>query len=46
MTFHVFFLTITIQKARLSKEELEHEQRVQQIMDKVKDRQISFYNHL
>ncbi|MGG0240505.1 YrzI family small protein [Bacillus rhizoplanae] len=46
MTFHIFFLTITIQKTRLSKEELEHEQCVQKIMDEVKDRQISFYNHL
>lgn len=46
MTFHVFFLTITIQKARLSEEELEHKQHVQQIVDEVKDRQISFYNHL
>ncbi|MGF9967038.1 YrzI family small protein [Bacillus rhizoplanae] len=46
MTFHIFFLTITIQKTRLSKEEIEHEQRVQKIMDEVKDRQISFYNHL
>lgn len=46
MTFHVFFLTITIQKTRLSEEELEHKQHVQQIVDEVKDRQISFYNHL
>ncbi|MEH6891258.1 YrzI family small protein [Bacillus sp. JJ864] len=46
MTFHVFFLMITIQKTRLSEEELEHKQRVQQIVDEVKDLQISFYNHL
>ncbi|MDM5188955.1 YrzI family small protein [Bacillus sp. DX4.1] len=46
MTFHVFFLTITVQKNRLSEADLLHEQQIQKAIDEVKDRQVSFYNHL
>ncbi|MDM5188959.1 YrzI family small protein [Bacillus sp. DX4.1] len=46
MTFHVFFLTITIQKKRLSEEEILREQHLKQIMDEVQDRRSLYYNHL
>ncbi|MDM5155255.1 YrzI family small protein [Bacillus sp. DX1.1] len=46
MTFRVFFLTITIQKSRLSEEEILRKQQLKQIMDEVQDRRSSYYNHL
>lgn len=46
MTFRVFFLTITIQKRCLSETEIVHEQQIRQLMDEVKDRRSSYYNHL
>ncbi|PFP82620.1 YrzI family protein, partial [Bacillus cereus] len=44
--FKAFFLTITIQKRKLSKNELSHEQQIKNIMDEVKERQSSYYNRL
>ncbi|PFM31742.1 YrzI family protein [Bacillus cereus] len=46
MKFKAFFLTITIQKRKLSKNELSHEQQIKNIMDEVKERQSSYYNRL
>ncbi|GAB6421916.1 hypothetical protein bcgnr5390_04060 [Bacillus luti] len=46
MKFKAFFLTITIQKRKLSQKEIIHEQHVQNTMDEVKELQSSFYNRL
>ncbi|GAB6432203.1 hypothetical protein bcgnr5390_04070 [Bacillus luti] len=46
MKFKAFFLTITIQKRKLSLKEIIHEQHVQNTMDEVKELQSSFYNRL
>ncbi|OFD92197.1 hypothetical protein BWGOE13_29100 [Bacillus mycoides] len=46
MKFKAFFLTITIQKRKLSKDEISREQQIKNIMDGVKERQSSYYNHL
>ncbi|WP_283750306.1 YrzI family small protein [Bacillus cereus] len=46
MKFKAFFLTITIQKHKLSKDEISHEQQIKNIMDRVKERQSSYYNRL
>lgn len=44
MKFHLFFLTITIQKQHLSMNELQHEQQIKQMRNELKERQ-SFYIH-
>ncbi|MED0931948.1 YrzI family small protein, partial [Bacillus mobilis] len=41
-----FFLTITIQKRKLSQKEILREQHIQTIMNEVKERQASYYNRL
>ncbi|PGM91417.1 YrzI family small protein [Bacillus cereus] len=46
MKFKAFFLTITIQKHKLSKDEISREQQIKNIMDEVKERQSSYYNRL
>ena len=46
MKFKVFFLTITIQKHKFSRDEISHEQQIKNIMDDVKERQSSYYNRL
>lgn len=46
MKFKAFFLTITIQKRKLSQKEILREQHIQTIMDKVKERQASYYSRL
>ncbi|MEK4572751.1 YrzI family small protein [Bacillus sp. FSL E2-8868] len=46
MKFKAFFLTITIQKRKLSKVEIYREQQIKNIMDEVKERQSSYYNRL
>ncbi|KOS27791.1 sporulation protein [Bacillus anthracis] len=46
MKFKVFFLTITIQKRKLSQSEILREQHIQTIMDEVKERQASYYTRL
>ena len=46
MKFKAFFLTITIQKHKLSQKEILREQHIQTIMNEVKERQASYYNRL
>ncbi|MGG0283284.1 YrzI family small protein [Bacillus pacificus] len=46
MKFKAFFLTITIQKRKLSQNEILHEQHIQTIMDEVKEHQASYYSRL
>ncbi|HFJ9246691.1 YrzI family small protein [Bacillus anthracis] len=46
MKFKAFFLTITIQKRKLSQSEILREQNIQTIMDEVKERQASYYTRL
>ncbi|MCU5376413.1 YrzI family small protein [Bacillus cereus] len=46
MKFHLFFLTITIQKETLSEPELKQEQQYKQIMDEIRDRRSKYYSHL
>ncbi|KOS27790.1 sporulation protein [Bacillus anthracis] len=46
MKFKVFFLTITIQKRKLSQSEILRDQHIQTIMDEVKERQASYYTRL
>ncbi|MDA1677833.1 YrzI family small protein [Bacillus cereus group sp. TH152-1LC] len=46
MKFKAFFLTITIQKRKLSQKEILREQHIQSIMNEVKERQVSYYNRL
>ncbi|MDH4421585.1 YrzI family small protein [Bacillus cereus] len=46
MKFKAFFLTITIQKRKLSQKEISHDQHVQNTMDEVKELQSFFYNRL
>ncbi|ADH07424.1 MULTISPECIES: YrzI family small protein [Bacillus] len=46
MKFKAFFLTITIQKRKLSQKEILREQHIQSIMDEVKERQSSYYTRL
>ncbi|ALC52549.1 YrzI family protein [Bacillus thuringiensis] len=46
MKFKAFFLTIIIQKRKLSQKEILREQHIQSIMDEVKERQSSYYTRL
>ncbi|MBK5447280.1 YrzI family small protein [Bacillus sp. TH22] len=46
MKFKALFLTITIQKRKLSRDEISREQQIKNIMDDVKERQSSYYNLL
>ncbi|MBJ8052669.1 YrzI family small protein [Bacillus cereus] len=46
MKFKAFFLTITIQKRKLSKGEILREQQIKNIVDEVKERRSSYYNRL
>ncbi|MCW9132241.1 YrzI family small protein [Bacillus paramycoides] len=46
MKFKAFFLTITIQKRKFTKDEISREQHIKNIMDEVKERQSSYYNRL
>ncbi len=46
MKFKAFFLTITIQKRKLSQSKILREQHIQTIMDEVKERQASYYTRL
>ncbi|AVP48116.1 YrzI family small protein [Bacillus thuringiensis] len=46
MKFKAFFLTITIQKRKLSQKEILREQHIQNIMDEVKERRSSYYTRL
>ncbi|MCP8968381.1 YrzI family small protein [Ectobacillus ponti] len=42
MTFHLLFITIQIAKRRKSAAEVQHEQRVQERMDALKERQTAY----
>lgn len=46
MKFHLFFLTISIQKETLSEAELKQEQQYKMIMDEIRDRRSKYYTHL
>ncbi|AYF06984.1 sporulation protein [Bacillus wiedmannii] len=46
MKFKAFFLTITIQKRKLSQKEILREQHIQTIMGEVKERQAFYCNRL
>jgi uncharacterized protein (TIGR02413 family) len=41
MTLNILFLTITIRRRKLSREEVNHQEMVNQLYEKHKDRQIS-----
>ncbi|MBM7701440.1 YrzI family small protein [Metabacillus iocasae] len=43
MTLNIFFLTITIQPRKLTKDELEHARRVKKIEEQMKDRKYEFH---
>ncbi|WP_439741462.1 YrzI family small protein [Bacillus pseudomycoides] len=46
MKFHVFFLTISIQKMRLSEAEIAQEQQYKKMIDDIRDRRSNYYTHL
>ncbi|KEK22920.1 YrzI family small protein [Bacillus gaemokensis] len=46
MKFHVFFLTITIQKKTFSDADILHDQQIKIAMDEVKERQTPYSSHL
>lgn len=46
MKFHLFFLTITIQKKNLSEAELKQEEQYKEIMDEIRDLRSKYYSHL
>ncbi|HFK1762742.1 sporulation protein [Bacillus wiedmannii] len=46
MKFHLFFLTITIQKKTFSEAELKQEQQYKQVIDEIRDRRSKYYSHL
>ncbi|CAM3885499.1 MULTISPECIES: YrzI family small protein [Bacillus cereus group] len=46
MKFHLFFLTITIQKKNYSEAELKQERQYKQVIDEIRDRRSKYYSHL
>ncbi|MES9691215.1 YrzI family protein [Bacillus toyonensis] len=46
MTISVLFLSITIQRNRRSNTELLHNERIEKVMDDVKERQVLYCDHL
>ncbi|MFQ6335412.1 YrzI family small protein [Bacillus sp. AF62] len=46
MKFHLFFLTITIQKETISRNELKQERQYKQVIDEIRDRRSKYYTHL
>ncbi|PEL80314.1 YrzI family small protein [Bacillus wiedmannii] len=46
MKFHLFFLTITIQKKNYSDAELKQEQQYKQVIDEIRDLRSKYYSHL
>ncbi|PEB80244.1 YrzI family small protein [Bacillus nitratireducens] len=46
MKFKVFFLTITIQKNKLSESDTLHDRQIEQAMGNVKERQSHYCSHL
>jgi len=43
MTLNIFFLTITINKRKISLKEAEHQEMVERLYEKNKDRQATMY---
>jgi uncharacterized protein (TIGR02413 family) len=43
MTLHILFLTITIRKRKVSEEEAAHQEMVERLYEKNKDRQAAMY---
>jgi len=43
MTLNIFFLTITIHKRKMSRKEAAHQEMVESLYEKNKDRQASMY---
>ncbi|MGU3371705.1 YrzI family small protein [Bacillus mycoides] len=46
MRFHLFFLTITIQKETISANEIKQEEQYKKIIDEIRDRRSKYYTHL
>ncbi|PEI94304.1 YrzI family protein [Bacillus pseudomycoides] len=46
MKFQVFFLTITVQRSKVSEAEILQEQQIKKMMDEVKERQVPYCSHL
>ncbi|MBJ7957236.1 YrzI family small protein [Bacillus mycoides] len=46
MRFHLFFLTITIQKDTISANEVNQEEQYKKIIDEIRDRRSKYYTHL
>ncbi|WP_377865343.1 YrzI family small protein [Bacillus sp. R86525] len=46
MKFHLFFLTITIQKETISADEVKQEKQYKKIIDEIRDRKSKYYTHL
>ncbi|EJV71878.1 hypothetical protein BWGOE4_28260 [Bacillus mycoides] len=46
MKFHLFFLTITIQKETISANEVQQEVQYKKIIDEIRDRRSKYYTHL
>ncbi|TKI79895.1 YrzI family small protein [Bacillus mycoides] len=46
MRFHLFFLTITIQKETISVNEVKQEEQYKKIIDEIRDRRSKYYTHL
>ncbi|PFK47741.1 YrzI family protein [Bacillus cereus] len=46
MKVHVFFLTITIEKKRLSEAEMVQEQQYKKVIDNIRDLRSKYYTHL
>ncbi|MES5893734.1 MULTISPECIES: YrzI family small protein [Bacillus cereus group] len=46
MTINVLFLSITIQRNTLSKAEMLHNEQIEKAMDRVKERQAHYCDHL
>ncbi|EEL87415.1 YrzI family protein [Bacillus cereus] len=46
MKFHLFFLTITIQKETISADEVKQQKQYKKIIDEIRDRRSKYYTHL
>lgn len=46
MKFHLFFLTITIQKETISADEVKQQKHYKKIIDEIRDRRSKYYTHL
>lgn len=46
MKFHLFLLTIIIQKETISQNELKQERQYKQVINEIRDRRSKYYTHL